>query len=182
MFRFLRTLVGKQEANASSGMRSDRSGTTLPAGPAPSGPRVVPTGPWSSAPSQQTPLRNFTHPRSSAVFALGKNGESLPIAPEHARRVTKVEDEYALVSLIVCQCGKLGTVKVKGQGLTVFNRAMMDEIRASCRTCGAEYTLYFDISDVKTPFGTIGMSSREDEAVLKRFDMKDRENSVEDEF
>lgn len=97
--------------------------------------------------------------RSHPVFALGKEGEPLPLAPENAKPVSKVDDEYALLYLSVCVCGWMGKLKTCSQALTFHENKPMDKITAQCQECGREYSLYFDLSNVKTPNGhTMGES------------------------
>jgi hypothetical protein len=89
-----------------------------------------------------------------------------------------VKDEIALLYLIVCVCGWMGKVTKRRQSLVVHGKRLFDEIMAECQECGRTYKLYFDVTDVNTPFGRLGDSAE----ALKRFDMEERSGESEDEF
>lgn len=120
----------------------------------------IPSHHWGGTLQDGSPMGPKKMPsRSHPVFALGKEGEPLPLSPEHAKPVSKVEEEYALIYLSVCVCGWMGKLKKCSQALTFHENKPMDKITAQCQECGREYSLYFDLSNVKTPNGhTMGES------------------------
>lgn len=77
----------------------------------------------------------------------------VPTAPEKALPVRAVPQEYAYVAKILCTCGAAGRIEVHGQALLRSPEGWMDQLNARCEACGAEYTLYFDVSAVFEQYG-----------------------------
>jgi len=77
----------------------------------------------------------------------------VPTAPEQALPVRAVPQEYAYVAKLVCTCGAAGRLEVQRQALLQSPQGMMDQLEVKCGGCGAEYSLFFDVSALFEQYG-----------------------------
>jgi hypothetical protein len=115
-------------------------------------------------------------------FNLGrKESRKWPESPDIAMKVSKVEEEYRFIRSLTCECGVQGSLKRVRQGIMGYEGRPMDVLEVECQDCNTSYSFYFDISDVPTPFGTMGKNFPKGMKMSGFFNKK-LEESTEDEF